>query len=254
MSTHRSTIKWYNDNAVAYVAHVRNASDSIYHAYYEKPAMYALIPPLKGKHVLSLGCGSGEDASYLKKRGATRSVGIDISRELINIAKQNHPACEFSVMDMEHLTFPAKSFDFAYSSLAIHYLEDWTKVFKLVYKIVKPGSRFLLSCGHPIYSALALTKDRVNIAVRQLAIVKDEKNNTAEIIGDYLTRKKVKDAFGKNTVTLYHKPISEIITEATSAGFLVEKCIEPRPLAQMKKIRPRDYVILNKIPNFIIFR
>ncbi len=254
MSTNDATIKWYNKNAQGYAAHVRDASDSVYHAYYEKPAMYALIPSLKGKSVLSLGCGSGEDTKYLKKRGAARSVGIDISKGLIDIARQSHPTCEFSVMDMEQLTFSKESFDFAYSSLAIHYIEDWTRVFKKVFTILKPGSRFLFSCGHPVYSALALTSSRRNIALRQLAIIRDEKNNTAEIVGDYLTRKKINDAFGRNTVTVWHKSISEIIGEATSAGFLVEKCIEPLPLEKMKEIRPRDYAILNKIPNFIIFR
>ena len=254
MSTNNSTIKWYNEHAKDYTAHVRNASNSVYHAYYEKPAMYALVPDVNGKRVLSLGCGSGEDSQYLKSLGAINSVGVDISKGLIDIAKKSYPDCEFSVMDMEHLSSPDNSFDVVYSSLAIHYLEDWTKVFEGMFRLLKPGSHFLFSCGHPIYSALALTTDSDDIAVRQLAIIKNEKNNTTEIIGDYLTRRKIDDALGKNTVTVWHKSISEIITEATDAGFLVEKCIEPRPLVEMETIRPRDYKILNKIPNFIIFR
>lgn len=130
MSTDQQSIDWYNNNAKGYVDHVRDTLDSVYHSYYEKPAMYKLIPDLQQKRVLSLGCGSGEDVSYLKKLGVKNAVGIDISSGLIEIATKDYSECSFSVMDMEHLDFADESFDFIYSSLAIHYIEDWTNVFK----------------------------------------------------------------------------------------------------------------------------
>lgn len=154
MSTDDKSIQFYKTNAEEYTAHVRNPKDSVYHAYYEKPAMYALLPDLKGKTVLSVGCGSGEDSIYLKRQGAEKSVGIDLIEELINIAKNSYPECEFHVMNMEKLDFPDASFDFAYSSLAIHYVEDWENVFKQIYKILKPNSYFLVSCGHPVRFAM----------------------------------------------------------------------------------------------------
>ena len=66
MSNNKKSIDWYNDNAIFYTDHVRSPKESIYHSYYEKPAMYNALPNLKGKKVLSLGCGSGEDSHYLK--------------------------------------------------------------------------------------------------------------------------------------------------------------------------------------------
>ncbi|MBU2567031.1 hypothetical protein KKG46_05765, partial [Patescibacteria group bacterium] len=86
MSTDKKTVHWYNNNATGYAAHVRDKNDSIYHSLYEKPAMYSLLPSLKGKTVLSLGCGSGEDSHHLQKKGAKKSVGIDITNKLIDIA------------------------------------------------------------------------------------------------------------------------------------------------------------------------
>ena len=158
MSTDLKTIDWYNKHASDYTEHVRNPKDSIYHAYYEKPAMYSLVPDLAEKIVLSLGSGSGEDSSHLKSLGAKRSVGIDIAEELVKIAQASHPKCEFHVMDMEKLDFPDESFDFVYSSLALHYIENWTQVFDEVWRILKPGSYFLFSCIHPIRSAMIETK------------------------------------------------------------------------------------------------
>ena len=55
----------------------------------------------------------------LAKKGAD-VTGVDISDGLITIAKESYPECDFKVMDMEKLEFTDESFDFAYSSLAIH--------------------------------------------------------------------------------------------------------------------------------------
>src|SRR5438876_89922 len=115
MSTDDRSVSWYNEHADGYTAHVRNPDESIYHSLYEKPAMYNMLPDLQGKTVISLGCGSGEDCKYLQSKGAERVIGIDISKELIGIARTSYPSCEFEVMDMEQLEFPDRGFDFVYS-------------------------------------------------------------------------------------------------------------------------------------------
>lgn len=254
MSTNKKTVDWYNANAKLYTEHVRNAYDSIYHAYYEKPAMYAILPDLSGKHVLSLGCGSGEDTQYLLSKGATKSVGIDISAELINIASTSYPECVFSVMDMEHLDFPDASFDFVYSSLAIHYIEDWSTVFNEVYRLLKPGSFFLFSCGHPIRTAMDVTENTETIKLRQLSVRQNKMLKTVEIYGNYLECRSITDALPEGVVTTWHKPISEIMNEAKQAGFLLETFVEPQPLKEMEAISKYNYDRLVKIPEFMIMR
>lgn len=232
MSTNKQTIDWYNKNAKEYTAHVRNTQDSVYQAYYEKPAMYDLVPNIKNKSVLSLGCGSGEDSAYLKKLGAKKSVGIDISFELIKIARKTYPECNFEVMNMEHLKFPDSSFDFAYSSLAIHYIKDWTKVFREVYRVLKPNSYFLFSCGHPVRYGMGSANTKTSW-VNKLEISKDMRTKEFTIVGDYLARTKLSNGFGKNSVVTWNKPFGEISSEFSKAGFLSEQIVEPRPLKKM---------------------
>ncbi|HEY1041395.1 MAG TPA: class I SAM-dependent methyltransferase [Candidatus Paceibacterota bacterium] len=253
MSTDDKSIKFYKTKAQEYAAQVRSPKDSVYHAYYEKPAMYSLLPDLINKTVLSIGCGSGEDSIYLKKQGAEKSIGIDLSDELIDIAKDSYPECEFHVMNMEKLGFPDSSFDFAYSSLAIHYVEDWSIVFKEVFRVLKPNSHFLFSCGHPVRFALSNEKTD-DYSTKKLEVRKN--NHTGEIIitGDYLTKKKALDAMGKDTVNLWVMPVGDIATLAIDAGFAIERLIEPRPLEKLKSIDPKTYNILSKIPEFIIFK
>lgn len=253
MSTDDKSAQFYKLRAKEYAAHVRNPRESVYHAYYEKPAMYALLPNLEGKTVLSVGCGSGEDSVYLKKQGAAKSTGIDMSGEMIGIAKSSYPECEFHIMNMEAIDFPASSFDFVYSSLAIHYIEDWSKVFTQVYRILKPNTSFLFSCGHPLRFAMDDTGSDEDFT-RTLQIQENGDPHAVTIIGDYLAKRKTIDALGKNTANTWTMPIGDIATAATSAGFLIERLVDPRPLEELREIDPQTYYRLSKIPEFIIFK
>ena len=249
MPTDKRTIKWYNEQATEYVKHVRDENDSVYHSFYEKPAMYSLLPNLEGKKAISTGCGSGEDCNQLQKRGAN-VTGIDISDGLITIAKNSYPTCDFKVMDMEKLEFEDASFDFAYSSLAIHYLEDWTKALTEAYRILKPGGTYLFSCNHPTFSAMSYTYSTDKISESMLCRRKDKIANTVEVIGDYFTKRKM--VF--NEWVIWHKSLTEICSEIAEAGFIIELIHEPKPLPKMKEVAPTDYEVLTKIPNFIIFK
>lgn len=253
MSTDDKSIKFYTLRANEYAAHVRNPRDSVYHAYYEKPAMYALLPDLTGKTVLSVGCGSGEDSISLKRRGAEKSVGIDMSDELIGIARNSYPECDFHLMNMEDLTFGDDTFDFAYSSLAIHYVEDWAKVFKNVYRVLKPNSSFLFSCGHPLRFAMD-EEETGDYSSLKLEIRKNTDTGGQLITGNYLAKRKIIDALGKNTANTWTMPIGDIVTTAIDTGFLIERLVDPRPLDELKEIDPKTYERLSKIPEFIIFK
>lgn len=253
MSTDEKSINFYKTKAADYAAHVRNPKDSVYHAYYEKPAMYALLPDLSGKTVLSVGCGSGEDSIYLKRQGAEKSIGIDLTPELIDIAKDSYPECDFRVMNMEKLDFADEMFDLAYSSLAIHYVEDWNKVFKEVYRVLKPDSSFLFSCGHPVRFSMD-SRDNDEYEIIKLEILKNKDTKELSFTGDYLAKRKIINALGKDTANTWSMPVGDIANAATEAGFLIEKITEPRVLEELKDIDLKTYQRLSKIPEFIIFK
>lgn len=253
MSTDETSKQFYKNNAQKYTDHVRDPKDSIYHAYYEKPAMYSLLPDLKGKTVLSIGCGSGEDSHYLKKSGAEKSIGIDLTEELINIAKDSYKDCEFHVMDMEKLDFSDKSFDFVYSSLAIHYLENWEEVLKKVHRMLKKNSNFLFSCGHPVRFAMDSFVEN-GAYVKRLEITKNISTKELAFTGNYLEKRKVHDALGPNTANIWSMPIGDITKMITSAGFVIQEMVEPRPLEGMRDVDLKTYEQLSKMPEFIIFK
>lgn len=253
MSTDKRSIDWYNQNSKHYTKHVRNPDDSIYHSLYEKPAMYDLLPELGGKSVISLGCGSGEDCDYLVQQGASQVTGIDIAEGMIEIARATYPGCQFQVMDMEDLAFNDASFDFAYSSLAIHYIKDWSKVFSEVYRILKPNSFFLFSCNHPVASAMQTTKDNSEDKNRVLSVELNRHTHRAVVVGNYMHRR-ILEEDPNFDVTTWHKPIGEISSEASSVGFVIANVVEPKPLPRMKELSEKDYTILQKIPGFLILK
>ncbi len=149
MSIKRKTIQSYNSYAKKWAKKIRSGENTA-HTYLEKPAMHKKITNLKGKNVLCVGCGTGEECQHLLKLGAWRVIGIDISEELINIAKKTFPKIDFQVADVEHLDFSTEEFDFVYSSLVMHYLKDWSPALKNIHRVLRPGGTFLFSTHHPV--------------------------------------------------------------------------------------------------------
>ncbi len=255
MPTSKQTIDWYDDNADVYAASLKNASASPYHAYYEKPAIYSLLPNLKGKKVLSLGCGSGEDVNYLKKRGAIRSMGVDISENLIRIAKKQYPESEFIRGDMEKLDLKDEEFNLVFSSFALHYLPTYKKVFKESYRVLKSKGILLFSAGHPIGSSMEKMPNAADgVEDRRLGIVINRNNKTRKTYGNYLSREPFRTRIPEFDVTYWKQPLSTTINELLEAGFVIKKCLEPKPKRRFESLNHYEYQQLLRIPDIIIFK
>ena len=142
MSTDEYSKNYYSKNADKYTEHVRNTTDSVYHAYYEKPAMYKLLPPLNGKVVLSVGCGSGD---LLAKIDGSRKVGIDFSEEYIIWAKEKHQDknMEFLFMDANEIKLNEK-FDLIIISNLIGFVDDIQNVFEQIKKVSHPNTKVIV--------------------------------------------------------------------------------------------------------------
>jgi 2-polyprenyl-3-methyl-5-hydroxy-6-metoxy-1,4-benzoquinol methylase len=50
-------------------------------------AVQALLPDLKGKRVVDLGCGFGWASRWMRDQGATSVLGIDLSKNMIERAR-----------------------------------------------------------------------------------------------------------------------------------------------------------------------
>ncbi len=101
----------------------------------------------EGDTVLDVGCGNGRLAEYLSEKNIKFS-GLDVSEQLINIAKQSHPNHAFVVGEATQLPFPDNSFDAVFIIATLHHIpsqELRTKVIAEAYRVLKPGKHLLMT-------------------------------------------------------------------------------------------------------------
>jgi SAM-dependent methyltransferase len=118
----------------------------------EWPAMRALLPDLNARLVLDLGCGFGWFCRWAREQGAEQVVGVDVSEKMLARAQSATPdtAIKYQRADMERIDLPGAAFDLVFSSLAFHYVEDFSGLMAKVHRALKPEGHLVFSIEHPI--------------------------------------------------------------------------------------------------------
>ena len=220
-----------------------NANDLI-----EIPNFRNLVPDVKGKRILDLGCGYGENDRYYKDLGADYILGIDISEHMLEIAKKenNMDGIEYKKMAMEDISNITEKFDIVISSLAIHYVKDYNKLVKDIYNLLDEDGMFVFSQDHPLRIANIfepwMEKNYTEINGKWFLLVSDY-NRTG------LREKKWYDI----SVQKYHRNFSEIINGLVEAGFKIDKILEPLPNKEMVEKVPK-YIHQYDRPFFLFVR
>lgn len=110
---------------------------------------FYLLGDIRGKSILDLGCGSGENLIPLVKRGA-HVIAMDISPELVELARQrladyqiSGEAATVRVGSAYGTALPDESMDVVFSMALLHHL-DLPRARSEIYRILRPGGRFIL--------------------------------------------------------------------------------------------------------------
>ena len=101
--------------------------------------------------LLELGCGPGNVSKYLKKQNKLLSItGIDVSPNMIQIAKQNLPTSNFEVMDVREVGKLNGQFNAIVCGFVIPYLnkKDCKKLFNDCLNLLESNGLFYLSFVH----------------------------------------------------------------------------------------------------------
>jgi O-antigen biosynthesis protein len=85
-----------------------------------------LLPPSYwvGKTVLDVGCGNGATGEEIKKKGAKKVVGIELSKTLVKEAEKRMDEVLLCDLDEKTLLFKEKSFDVIICADVIEHLKD----------------------------------------------------------------------------------------------------------------------------------
>jgi ubiquinone/menaquinone biosynthesis C-methylase UbiE len=120
-------------------------------------ALRALLPDLRGRKVLDLGCGFGWFCRWARQQGAADVLGIDVSERMVGAQPSRHPdpAITYTRADMKQIELPAETFDLVYSSLALHYVENLSGLMWQAYRSLAHVGALVFSVEHPIFTAPA---------------------------------------------------------------------------------------------------
>ena len=218
----------YDAMAADYVAHVEA---NPYTALYEAPGLRALVPPIAGRRVLDAGCGGGRTSAWLAELGAA-VVGIDVSPELVRLARERLPSATFSVGDLAE-PLPFENGASTSPSPASSCTTCATGCRRCVSRL-RPDGVVVLSTHHPAMDA--------------------ELANSGDYFAVELLRDVWKVGGREREVRFWHRPLSRMFGEIAEAGWRVDALSEPQLLPEMRERFPDDWDRLTRNPHFLFLR
>jgi SAM-dependent methyltransferase len=209
----------------------------------EWPAVRALLPDLRGRSVVDLGCGYGWFCRWAREQGAARVLGLDVSERMLERAREagTDPAIAYERADLETLSLPQSAFDLAYSSLAFHYVEDAARLYAQIRGSLAPGGRLVFSTEHPIYMAPTRPRWLTHEGVK-----------TWPVDGYLREGPRTTDWLGARVVK-HHRTIGTTLNLLIGAGFTIEHVEEFCPTPEQIAAQPELADEVQR-PMFLIVR
>jgi SAM-dependent methyltransferase len=222
----------YHGERGAYFAD--RATDNVYNAYTDRPAMLKLAGNVAGLRVLDLGCGAGHYAAELLDRGAAAVVGVEGSDSLLSAARARlGDRAELHQHDLEQpLTFlHDESFDLAVMALVYHHIDAREQLLAELRRLLRPGGLLLVSTTHPAA-------------------------DWTWFGGSYFAEERIEARWSGSrfTHTYWRMTLESFLGELLSAGFTLERLVEPRATEEARHIDPRRFDNTQTTPFFLAVR
>jgi SAM-dependent methyltransferase len=218
--------RWWDANADAYQAEHgeflggRDEARFIWGPEGLDEASAELLGPtatLAGRRVLEVGCGAAQCARWLAAQGAT-TVAFDLSAGQLAHAKRTSATARGGVAllqaDARAIPLADGTVDLACSAYgALPFVADSAAVLREVFRVLRPGGRFVFSVTHPIRWVLPDDPGRAGLTIRS----------------SYFDRTPYveSDADGRPTYVEHHRTLGDRVREIVSAGFVLTELVEP---------------------------
>jgi ubiquinone/menaquinone biosynthesis C-methylase UbiE len=205
---------------------LEHARGGFYNAHYDRPACLQLLGDVAGRTVLDVACGPGLYSEHLAARGA-KVIGLDQSSRMVELCRQRVPTGEFRVHDLAEPIdwLPNHSVDLVLFALALEYVDDRTSALRELRRVLRPDGALVLSRQHP-------TGDWLRHG------------------GNYFDVRVIEEVWSRGWRLRYWlTPLERTCEELYEAAFLIERLLEPRPVAEAADIDRDAYERLSREPS-----
>ena len=179
---------------------------------------------LKGRRVLDIGCGAGENAVAMARQGA-HVIAIDVSSAQLTLGRRLAEASEARVEwhqgDAADLAFlRADSIDLALASSVVHEVEDLDRLFRQVHRVLRAGAPFVFSHDHPMH----------------LAVGRDDREpgglplGRLEVRRSYFDPSPIVTTRDDEPLQVWPRSIADVFSALHRAGYRVDVLLEPEML------------------------
>ncbi|PZF92654.1 class I SAM-dependent methyltransferase [Micromonospora deserti] len=176
-----------------------------------------LLGELAGRRVLEVGCGAAAAARWLAVQGA-RPVALDLSAGMLRHAALAAEGTGVRVplvqADALALPFADAAFDTACTAFgAIPFVADSAAVMREVFRVLRPGGRWVFSVTHPM----------------RWIFLDDPGEGGLTAVHSYFDRSPYveQDTTGTATYVEQHRTLGDRIRELVGAGFRFLDLVEP---------------------------
>lgn len=176
-----------------------------------------LLGPVSGRRVLEVGCGAAAAARWLAWQGA-KVVALDLSLRMLQhaAAGAERTGIALPLLQADALALPIRdsSMDLACTSFgAIPFVDDSATIMKEVYRVLRPGGRWVFSVSHPF----------------RWVFVDDPGEAGLLATNSYFDRRPYVefDRDGSATYIEQHRTMGDRVRELVAAGFAIVDLIEP---------------------------
>jgi SAM-dependent methyltransferase len=176
-----------------------------------------LLGPVAGRRVLEIGCGAAAAARWLATEGA-EVVAADLSAGMLRQARLGEDRSGVRVplvqCDALALPFASAGFDVVCTAFgAVPFIDDSARVMREVFRVLRPGGRWLFSVTHPM----------------RWIFLDDPGEGGLVAVHSYFDRTPYVeyDETGAATYVEHHRTLGDRIRELVAAGFVVTDVVEP---------------------------
>jgi SAM-dependent methyltransferase len=216
----RASRHWWDGDADAYQAEhgdFLGAVDFVWCPEGLREADAHLLGNVAGQRILEIGCGAAAAARWLVVAGAD-VVAADLSAGMLRHATAAAETSGVRVplvqCDAMALPFPDASFDTVCTAFgAVPFVDDSGRVMREVYRVLRPGGRWVFSVTHPM----------------RWIFLDDPGDGGLVAVHSYFDRTPYVEYGddGSATYVEHHRTVGDRVRELVAAGFVLTDIVEP---------------------------